>query len=165
MDILSIIEKQNLKVNDIIELINGKQFDVLYNKYQKVIEDLLFITSKQEFDDFVADNECLEIKSFLLAYACNENICCSIGMYETNADVTLRRYLNLDKKVILHDNYEELDYLVDDIKKINSVIADNNKKCIVFFDDTYCEGVYYIFKIDIDSDNGTYVDEQIERII
>ena len=140
MDILSLLEKQKLKIKDIIELINGKQFDVLYSKYQKVIEELLFITSKQEFDDFIKENECLEIKSFLLAYACYENICCSIGMYETDAGVTLRRYLNLDEKIVLHDNYENPDY-------------------------TYCEGVYYIFKIDIDSDNGTYVDQQIERII
>lgn len=165
MDILSLLQSQNLEIKDIIDLINGKQFSLLYSRYQKVIEELLFITSEQEFDNFIEEGGCLELRSFLLAYASNKKVCCAIGIYEENADVTLRQYVNIGENVILHDNYESADYLVEDIKKINSVIANTKKKCIALFDDTYCEGVYYIFKIDIESDNGAYMDRQIERLI
>lgn len=165
MDIFSLLERQNLQIKTIIDLINRKQFSLLYNEYREVIEQLLFITSREEFDDFIEEQESLEIKPFLLAYASNEKACCAIGMYEKNADIALKQYANVDEKIVLCNDYEDPNCLIEDIKKINSVLANTGKKCIAFFDDTYCEGSYYIFKIDSESDNEIYTDQQIERLI
>lgn len=169
MNIYNLLESKNLDIGDFVKAFKEQKFDTIYNQYKEVVDEVLFISSMDEFNDFV-NNEEVEEEPFLLAFAYQKGVCCNIGMYDENANKILSDYVNecSHVNVDLSDHshsYDEIKFLKKDIMNINQLIQNTNKKYIVLLDDVYCEGSYYIFMIDEESDDNQWKSQVIERII
>lgn len=162
MNVFELLQGQGLELSKIQQLFEEQDFDALYEEYADVISELLFLESKEEFEDFINEEGNLEIEPFLFAYASSINICLSIGMYEENVAELIRNYTNIGMDVELSDDVEAM---TENIAKINKTINNSGKKYITFFDDTYCEGCYYIFKVEIGNADDNWDGEMVERLI
>ena len=164
MNIFALLENKGLNTADVKGLLEEENYEALYDQCADVIKELLFLTDKEEFQDFLEEEGALEPEPFWFAYASHRKVCCSIGMYEENAADILAEYTKLKADVKLCKNYENAEDLVADIEKINTTVSDTGKLYIAFMDDTYCEGCYYIFAVDAEMVNERWDGECVERI-
>ncbi len=162
MNVFELLQGQGLEISKLQQLFEAQDFDTLYEENADVIFELLFLEKKEEFDDFINEEGNLELEPFLFAYASSKNVCLSVGMYEENVAELIRNYTKIDSDVELSDNVEELP---EDIEKINKGIKNAGKRYIVFFDDTYCEGCYYIFEVEVGNADDSWNGQMVNRII
>lgn len=167
MNLYNLLESKNLDISNIVKAFKGKNFDIIYNQYKDVVDELLFISSTDEFNDFINEQGELKEEPFLLEFAYRKGVCCNIGMYDENANKILSGYINKysDIDVNLHYSYDDINHLKGDIISINELIKNTNKKYLALLDDTYCEGCYYIFIIDEEIDDKQWESQVITRII
>ncbi|MGN6710503.1 hypothetical protein [Anaerocolumna jejuensis] len=167
MNLYNLLESKNLDISNIVKAFKGKKFDIIYNQYKDVVDELLFISSTDEFNDFINEQGELKEEPFLLEFAYRKGVCCNIGMYDENANKILSGYINKysDIDVNLHYSYDDINHLKGDIISINELIKNTNKKYLALLDDTYCEGCYYIFIIDEEIDDKQWESQVITRII
>ena len=162
MNVFELLQGQGLEISRIQQLFEVQDFDTLYEEYADVISELLFLEDKEEFEDFIAEEGLLEMESFLFAYAGCRKVCLSVGMYEANVAGLLQNYTKIVSDVELSDDVEEL---TENIKKLNAAIYTTGKKYIVFFDDTYCEGCYYVFAVEAKLEDDNWEGQLVERLI
>lgn len=156
-----LLQDKELDISNIQYLIKQKDFDALYDEYADVIEQLLFLQDKEEFEDFINEEGQVELEPFLFAYAACKKACLSIGMYEENVAELLRNFTEVGSDVELGNDAEEL---VENITHINEFLSNTGRKYIVFLDETYCEGCYYVFEVDGTYDE-TWDGQLVERIL
>lgn len=160
-DIISnLIQTNDRDVSKIQKLFEMQDFDTLYDEYADVIEQLLFLEKKEEFEDFISEEGQLEMEPFLFAYAACQKVCLSIGIYEENVAELLRDFTEVGSDVELNNDAEKL---VENITHINDFLRDTGRKYIVFLDETYCEGCYYVFAVDVTYDE-TWGGQLVERM-
>lgn len=170
MNVYSLLKHKGVDLNELHDYFCKKKYYELYNDYTNVINNLLLITSKDEFDDFIEEleeAEEIEEEAFLLALAFEKGLCCSFGMYEENVGSILQQFLSSNNEITI--DYEKLnensELLVDCIKEVNNICKSRQEKYIILFDGTYYEGCYYIFEIPESEDDGVWESELIERIL
>lgn len=61
---------------------NSEEF---YKKYSNLIQNIIFVTSQNEFMDFLNEN-ILNKNIFILEFLSSKNYCIRIGRYEKNVD-------------------------------------------------------------------------------
>ncbi|GLB29819.1 hypothetical protein LAD12857_17420 [Lacrimispora amygdalina] len=167
MNLYNLLESKNLDISNIVKTFKEKNFNYIYNQYKEAVDELLFISNTNEFDDFINEQGELKEEPFLLEFAYKKGVCCNIGMYDENANDILSDYINRHSNinVNLHYSYDEINHLKGDIININELIKNTNKRYLVLLDDTYCEGSYYIFIIDEKFDDKQWESHAIARII
>ena len=141
---------------DIWTLLAQKNFKEAYRRYASVWEDMLFICEEAEWLEFL-EREGTELEEgplrlYLAAWA---DICLEIGCYEGDVTDKLMNYLRQDLPEKVFDSLERFPVRVD-IDELNGALEPQIKpyqeqlepwgcKLKVFFDDTYCAGVYFVF--------------------
>ena len=161
-DIISnLLQTKDHDVSKIQKLFEMQDFDALYDEYADVIEQLLFLEEKEEFEDFISEEGQLEMEPFLFAYAACKKSCLSIGMYEEKVVELLRDFTKIGFDVELNNDAEKL---VENIIHINEFLSNTGRKYIVFLDETYCEGCYYVFEVDVTYDE-TWEGKLVERML
>lgn len=147
-NILSKEESEELYSAISLQNNNSEEF---YEKYPKLIQDIIFVTSQIEFMDFLNEN-ILNKNIFILEFLCNKNYCINIGGYEKNVDNKIINFLN-KKKIKLTNtfikNNTNIDTDIDDNDNFKDYLFMLSKElnCLdfgicVLFNDVYCAGVY-----------------------
>lgn len=167
MDIFTLLEGKLDEMVSVQSLIENNDYISIYEKYGDVLKEFLFVESFDEFNDFIEEQSDLVAESFLLALASKKNVCCSIGMYESNVPELLQQYLQNTSQITMNNNIckDTHNFLVTTLSEINQLICSCDKKYILLFDDTYCEGVYYVFYISERGYMEDWTDKQIERLV
>lgn len=147
-------KEESEELNRAIALQNNNS-EEFYKKYQKLIENIIFVTSQNEYMDFIREENSLNKNIFILEFLSSKNYCINIGGYEENADSKIIDFF-YRKKIKLTNTF---------IKKNTNIAADidnnqnfknyltvlNNElnrmgfEICVLFHDIYCEGVYTLF--------------------
>ena len=167
MNVYSLLENRLEELTTIEKMIRNNEYEKLYETYKDVLNVLLFIESREEFFDFITEQEELEQESFLLALASSRKICSCIGMYEDNVEEILQQYFQIcgQSDYDLAELNENMDLLVETINKINQSTEGSKNKYMVLLDDTYCEGCFYIFYVTNDESSEDWDDKMIQRVL
>ncbi len=167
MDIFTLLEGKLDEMASVQSLIENNDYISIYKKYGDVIKEFLFVESFDEFNDFIEEQSDLVAESFLLALASKRNVCCSIGMYESSVPELLQQYLQNTSQITINNSIsnDTHNFLVTTLSEINQLICNDNKKYMLLFDDTYCEGVFYIFYISERGYREEWTDKKIERLV
>ncbi len=141
---------------DIWTLLAQKNFKEAYRRYAPVWEDMLFIRQEAEWLEFL-EREGTELEEgplrlYLAAWA---DICLEIGCYERDVTGKLLDFLreDLPEKLLeslvpspVNVDIDEPDgELEPQLKPWREQLEPWGCKLKVFFDDTYCAGVYFFF--------------------
>lgn len=161
MNICGLLQLKGFETSNIQKLFEIQDFDTLYDEYSDVIKQLLFLESKAEFEDFINEEGQVEMEPFLFAYATCQKACLGIGMYEENIIELLQNFAKVGSDVELSDDMEKL---VENMVRLNECLSNTGKKYIVFMDETYCEGCYYVFLIEA-ADEDKWDGALVERIL
>lgn len=141
---------------DIQLLLAEENFSELYRRYAPVLEDMLGVYSEAEWMDFVEQNGPeLEERPLRLHLAAGKDCCLEIGCYEGDVTEKLADFLREDLSEKLFARLERPAVNVD-IDDLNGELEPQLRpyqeqlepwgcKLKVFFDDTYCSGVYFVF--------------------
>lgn len=167
MNIYTLLEGKLDEIALIQSLFKNNDYIGIYEKYSDVLERFLFVESLDEFNDFIEEQGDIQPETFLLELASNLNMCCSIGMYESNAPDLVLDYLKSTTQINA-DKYECDDvheFLMSTLGEINRAICPEGMQYILLFDDTYCEGVFYIFYVSEKEALEEWLDTNIKRLI
>lgn len=136
-------------------LMAEKAYGEVYRRYSVVLEDLLFVTSEAEWLDFLEHNEELEERPLRLHLAAQAGICLEVGGYEGDVTDKLLNLLREDLPEKLFDrlNCPPVNVDIDELKgelepqlkPYQDQLNPHGCHLKVFFDNTYCAGVYFIF--------------------
>lgn len=143
---------------EVVSLLKNKQYDLIYKEYRQVIEALLFVTSEDEFADFIREIGYIEMDSFLLELAAQRDICFALSVNDVMS--TLSSYIENESNLILDAKNKTI---VDILSKANE--CDNKMRYIAFFDDQYSDGIYYLFHVEKNVDFTICEGAKVSRII
>lgn len=143
-------------LHDIWTLLEQKNFTEAYRRYAPVWEDMLFIREEAEWLDFLEqEGPELEEGPLRLHLAARAKCCLEIGCYEGDVTEKLMAFLreDLPEKVLEHFSPSPVNV---DIDELNGELEPQLKpwqeqlepwgcRLHVFFDDTYCAGIYFVF--------------------
>ena len=136
-------------------LFRTNDFSELYQVQAEVINEMLSINNQQDFEDFLANGDCIDEDVFWLHYAVVHGESLSIGGYEE--DVTqkvasfLKQMLPEDVFCIIQEHLQNLyvdidadDNLEEKIGFCNQCLVDTDYSLQLEFDDTYYAGTYFL---------------------
>ncbi|MCI9121448.1 MAG: hypothetical protein HFG00_07990 [Oscillibacter sp.] len=141
---------------DVWSLLEQKAYQEAYRRYAPIWEDMLFICEEAAFLDFLEQQGPeLEERPLRLHLAAWEKVCLEIGCYEGDVTEKLLHFLREDLPEKLLDRFEPSPVNVN-IDELNGELDPQLKpwreqlepwgcRLKVFFDDTYCAGVYFLF--------------------
>ena len=141
---------------DIWTLLAQRAFKEAYRRYAPVWEDMLFIRGEAEWLDFLEhEGQELEERSLRLHLAAWSDCCLEIGCYEGDVTGKLMNCLRRDLPEKVFDRLVPSPVNVDidepngepepQLKPWREQLEPWGCKLKVFFDDTYCAGVYFVF--------------------
>ncbi len=143
-------EKQLLQT-----LFETENFSELYTTQADVINEMLSIETKQEFEDFLAEDGGLDEKAFWLHYGAARSESLLVGGYEEDVTqkvsdflrVKLPENLFLAIRENLQNVYVDIDG-EDNLKEKADLcsrrLENTGYSLRLDFDDTYCAGVYFL---------------------
>ena len=143
-------EKRSIRM-----LFETEHFSELYRTQADVINEMLFIETQQEFEDFLADEGGIDEEVFWLYYGAVHSESLLIGGYEEDVTQKVSGFLkqklpeDLFSAVLEHLQNVYVDIDGEDNMKEK---ADLCSQCLentgyslrLDFDDTYCAGAYYL---------------------
>lgn len=143
-------------LHDIWTLLAQREFKEAYRRYAPVWEDMLFIRGEAEWLDFLEhEGQELEERSLRLHLAAWSDCCLEIGCYEGDVTGKLMNFLRRDLPEKVFDRLVPSPVNVDidepngepepQLKPWREQLEPWGCKLKVFFDDTYCAGVYFVF--------------------
>ncbi len=143
-------------LHDIWTLLAQRAFKEAYRRYAPVWEDMLFIRGEAEWLDFLEhEGQELEERSLRLHLAAWSDCCLEIGCYEGDVTGKLMNFLRRDLPEKVFDRLVPSPVNVDidepngepepQLKPWREQLEPWGCKLKVFFDDTYCAGVYFVF--------------------
>lgn len=131
--------------DEIVALFNSHNNRLIYQKYRQVIDALVFVTSEDDFEDFIFETGDLEMDSFLLELAAQRDLCCSFSI---NDDFSvLNEYIENNSGFVFNHSTGRVE---DILKTANE--REEQMRYVAFYDDRYSEGMYYIFHVKKESD-------------
>lgn len=143
-------EKQYIRT-----LFESENFSELYQVEADVINEILSINNQQDFEDFLANEDCIDEDVFWLHYAVVHGESVLIGGYEE--DVTqkvacfLKQRLPEDVFCTMQEHLQNLyvdidaeDNLKEKIDLCNRCLANTDYLLQLDFDDTYYAGAYFL---------------------
>lgn len=104
MNIFTLLEGKLDEMAFVQSLIENNDYISIYEKYSDVLKEFLFVESFDEFNDFIEEQSDFVAESFLLALASKRNVCCSIGMYESDVPELLQQYLQNTSQITMNNN-------------------------------------------------------------
>ena len=131
--------------DEIVDLFNSHNNRLIYQKYRQVIDALVFVTSEEEFEDFIFETGDLEMDSFLLELAAQREICFSLSIND-ELSVLIEYIENISGIVCNHS----VGRVEDILKTANE--REEQMRYVAFYDDRYSEGMYYIFHVKKETD-------------
>lgn len=143
-------------LHDIWTLLEKRAYGEAYRRYAPVWEDMLFIREEAEWLDFLErEGPELEERPLRLHLAVRAKCCLEIGCYEGDVTEKLKGFLREDLPEKVLEQFSPVPVNVD-IDERNGELEPQLKpwreqlepwgcKLHVFFDDTYCAGVCFLF--------------------
>jgi len=149
----SFVEKDFL---DIQTLMAEGAFQEVYRRCAPVLEDMLFIGEEAEWLNYVdQQGPELEERPLRLHLAAWRNRCLEVGGYEGDVTEKLAEFLRKNLPENLYEKLERPAVNVDidefsgelepQLKPYQEQLEPWGCKLKVFFDDTYCAGIYFLF--------------------
>ena len=141
---------------DIQILLDGENYPEIYRRYAPVLEDMLYIRTEAEWLDFIEQQSPeLEERPLRLHLAAWADCCLEIGCYEGDVTKKLTEFLRADLPEKVFDKLDcpavnvDIDELKGELepqlKLYQEQLEPWGYKLKVFFDDTYCAGIYFVF--------------------
>lgn len=143
-------------LHDIWTLLAQREYQEAYRRYAPVWADMLFIGEESEWLDFLEQQGPeLEERPLRLHLAAWAKCCMEIGCYEGDVTEKLLAFLreDLPEKVLDKLTPSPVHVDIDDqngelelqLKSYREQLEPWGCKLKVFFDGTYCAGVYFLF--------------------
>lgn len=144
-----------LERQQVHKFLKTQNYTALYQISGEVINDMLMISSREEFEDFLDCNDTLEEDIFWLHYAAAHGESLLIGGYDEDVTETVTFFLrqklpeNVFDNVVsdLYDLYVCLgtrDTLEEKIRFCNQALSSSEYTLRLDYDETYCAGVYFL---------------------
>lgn len=126
--------------DEVVDLFTSHDNRLIYQKYRQVIDALVFVTSEEEFEDFIFETGDLEMDSFLLELAAQREICFSLSINDELS--VLIEYIANESGIVC-------DHSVGRVKDILKTANEREEQMryAAFYDDRFSEGMYYIFHV------------------
>ena len=136
-------------------LFETENFLELYQIQTEVINEILSIDNQQDFEDFLANEDCIDEDVFWLHYAAAHGESLLIGGYEEDVTQKITDFLMqripenifLTIQEFLQKLYVDIDAednLEEAIGFCNQRLADTDYALQLQFDDTYYAGAYFL---------------------
>lgn len=143
-------EKQSIRM-----LFETEHFSELYRAQADVINEMLFIETQQEFEDFLASEGGIDEEVFWLHYGAVHSESLSIGGYEEDVTQKISEFLkqklpeNLFSAMREHlqNVYVDVDgedNLKEKVDLCSQCLENTDYSLRLDFDDTYYAGVYFL---------------------
>lgn len=145
--------KEQQYIHKLLETKNDLE---LYQTYTDVIHQMLLIESYEEFQDFLCEEEGFDEDVFALYHAANHGECLMIGGYDEDVSQKVASFLKtklsqaafgtIEKQC--DDMYVDLgtrDTLEESIEVCNQMLNAYGHRIKMDFEDTYCDGTYFLF--------------------
>ncbi len=151
-----LLDIEGAEMYDLRKGIELGRFHEVYKLAGPALEDMLCIQGEDEWMDFVTQQGPeLEERPLCLHLAAWSDCCLEIGCFEGDVTDKLMNFLRQDLPEKVFDSLERFPVRVD-IDELNGALEPQIKpyqeqlkpwgcKLKVFFDDTYCAGVYFVF--------------------
>lgn len=132
-----------------------QNYTALYQTCSEIINDMLMISSREEFEDFLDCNNTLEEDIFWLHYAAARGESLLICGYDEDVTEKVTSFLQqkLPENIFntiasnLHDLYVYLgtrDTLEEKIRLCNQSLSSSEYTLKLDYDETYCAGIYFL---------------------
>ncbi len=136
-------------------LFETKNFSELYQVHTEVINEMLSLDNKEDFEDFLESGDSIEEDVFWLYYAAVHGESLLIGGYEEDicqkvADFLKQRipgniFFTIQEHLQkLYVDIDAEDNLEETIGLCNQCLADTDYMLQLKFDYTYCAGIYFL---------------------
>lgn len=136
-------------------LFQEKQYTRLYKEYTAVINEMLFLETAADFEDFLSQSDTLDEDVFWCYYTALQGKSLLIGGYEEDVTERVKTFLKhqLPESIFhlisddLQNLYVDLDTMDTLVEHIN--ICNNHLKTTAYFiqvdyDEMYCAGEYFL---------------------
>ena len=141
-------------------LFETKKYMELYKTQADVLNEMLMIHSKEEFEDFLSCENIIDESIFLLYYAAVHGESLLIGCYEGEVKVQVTSFLKMklpeDVFLLIEESLENIYVDIDEENNIKEKIECCNQKLqnthyyiSVIYEDTYCAGAYFLSVVQI----------------
>ena len=132
-----------------------KNYLELYQIQSETLNEMLFVNTQQEFEDFLKSGDSLEEDIFWLYYAVVQAESLLIGAYEEDVTSKVSIFLKeklpeavfADIQMYLQDIYVDIDdrdNLREKMDICNQYLSDKNYLIQVEYEDTYCALAYFL---------------------
>ena len=138
IDLFTVIECRGIDVSDVRESFESGNTIGLYDRYQDVIQYLLFIDTEEDYADFLGQSK-LNEESFLLALAYLKGLCNAFSANEVDETTIVERY--------------------------NGTNANSERKYVVLDDYHYDDGSFYVFEVSQEEYDDEWCLNTVNRIV
>lgn len=137
-------------------LLAEHRFDELYREAPAVLDEMLLIQSRAEFEDFLEQEQEVDEGAFWRFYRAAQGESLLLEGYEGDVTEKVRAFLRekLPDAVYAHleerlsdvqaDLDEDLEPLEERVEEWNKCLSDTPYTLVLELDDTYCAGVYFL---------------------
>lgn len=112
MNLDTVLIENGIDVRSIKQMLAEKNYKKLYSSFQDAIECMCFVTSENEFDDFISDHGEIDEEAFLLALAAARSLCSCYGVNEEEEMKEYLEGLDCEYSVLFSDCYDEGTYYI-----------------------------------------------------
>ena len=145
----------NNEVEYIRAIFRDRNFSELYRTQSTVVNEMLMIDNPQDFEDFLSDENNIDETAFWLFYSAVHGESLLIGGYEEDVSEKITNFLKrkLPENVfsLIRDHLRNIHVDIDAENNLEEIIglcnrhlSDNDYSLCLDFDNTYCEGVYFL---------------------
>ena len=145
----------NNEVEYIRAIFRDRNFSELYRTQSTVINEMLMIDNPQDFEDFLSGENNIDEAAFWLFYSAVHGESLLIGGYEEDVSEKITNFLKrkLPENVfsLIRDHLRNIHVDIDAENNLEEIIgfcnrhlSDTDYSLCLDFDDTYCEGVYFL---------------------
>ena len=152
---MNLTEKQQIHT-----LFETENYIELYKTQSDVLNEMLMIHNKEEFEDFLSSENFIDERIFLLYYSAIHGKSLLIGGYEGDATSQVNSFLksklpeNIFSKIEcnienLYVDVDDEDNIKEKIDCCNQKMKDSGYFINVAYEDTYCAGAYFLSVVQI----------------
>jgi len=141
---------------NIKKLLEEKNYAQLYEVCPDVLNEMLAVESREEYEDFIEQEGEIDAEVFELFYGASIGESVMVDAFEGDVTAKVNKFFiqklqnsisEMIRRQILnwYVNIDEYENLQENVEWCNKLLMDLGYAITLKFDDTYCAGVYFIF--------------------
>lgn len=142
-------------VKNIQELLSKEEHRAIYDQYAPMLQEMLFVQSFEEWQDFIQQEGTLEEKPLRLYLSAWQGLCLLLGCYEGEVTQKVLGWLKGRIPDELLEKLSGLPPIVIDVDEMNGtlenqiapyqkILSQGGVPLHIEFEDIYCVGAYFL---------------------